>query len=161
MVCTRKGLMEYFGDAVFELPKVLMEKFRISPSAPWAARRQHHQSIPWGPFWCKPCHRNPIAAGQTQPAGQTAGRAGTLPWAPVGAHWTLRDCHHTACRMPDTCHPSKFGCGCFSFLQWLALLLQRLYLAKHLLEAFLLRGWCHLLWTVQPVRHDAAVWSPS
>ena len=26
-VCTRKGLMEYFGDAVFELPKVLMEKF--------------------------------------------------------------------------------------------------------------------------------------
>ena len=58
--------------------------------------------------------------------------------------------HHTACRMPDTCHPSKFGCGCFSFLQWLALLLQRLYLAKHLLEAFLLRGWCHLLCSACP-----------
>jgi len=29
----RKGLMEYFGDAVFELPKVLMEKFRAGRCA--------------------------------------------------------------------------------------------------------------------------------
>ena len=52
-----------------------------------------------------------------------------------------------ACQTHAILQNSAVDAQSLFFSGWLWLL-QRLYLAKHLLEAFLLRGWCHLLWTV-------------